>query len=182
MAVKTVQTWADSGGLIIRDSLDTCVVQVVIDGTTYVYSIDMQKGLIFNLDAYGDLGAASQRYLYGYDKGIYYLRRVCCNSPDTTIDFGGYDFYNIRVNGVAMTGVRPERRIPSDRFAINNGKANTRHGDLHAGTMVALYDLQGRRKRIVPYRGATSENGASGFYFVKIPGSNGATLPVVFTK
>jgi hypothetical protein len=144
MSAKTIASWADSTTIITRDTLDTCIIEVIKNGDYYFYMVDMQRGLIISFTLSSIVGSATQQYLYGYDTGIYFLRRVCFF--DTTIENGGYDFYNIRVNDNPVSHVVNIPRSPKRPFVFNAfgkngaidllGKENVR---------MTLYDLLGRR-------------------------------------
>jgi hypothetical protein len=152
MSSLTIASWADSG-IIKRDKLDTCVVEVRKNGYVFSYSIDMRKGLIIASVALtpGAEGSSSHFYLYGEHAGIYYIRKVCSfpdSSADTTINSGGYDFYNIRVNDEPVTPVINLPRAMKSPFAIRamdkNGMRAIYIGDNKA-VRIAAYDLLGRR-------------------------------------
>jgi hypothetical protein len=150
MASATIAPWADSG-TIIMDTPDTCVVQVTMIGYTFTYSIDMQSGLIFLSSTMVEGGGPQffQFYLYGEYNGINYIRRVCCidpSIPDTTLNNGGYDFYNIRINGEPVTPVINPPRAREPRFAIRSaerGAMKVFYGGNEPARM-SFYDLRGR--------------------------------------
>ena len=152
MSSLTIASWADSG-TIKRDSPDTCVVEMRKNGYISTYSIDMQKGLIIASVALtpGSAGSSSHLYLYGEYRGIYYLRKVCCfptTNADTTIDSGGYDFYNIRVNDEPVTPVINPPRAGGPRFSIRSMDKNDLGAFFIGGNAtarIAVYDLLGRQ-------------------------------------
>lgn len=146
MSPLTAAAWTDSGK-ITWDTLDTCVVEISNDSVTKVYSVDMVRGVVIGFMIWGLAGSAQHQYFWGYDKGIYYLKRVACSTFDTTIINGGYEFYNIRVNGEPVPVITPAKR-KQERFSIqwvdrNRGTLvmNGQQGPSRA----ALFDIQGRR-------------------------------------
>ena len=147
MSSGIMATWLDSGA-ITRDSLDTCVVQVSgSDGYYNIYSIDMATGTIIAAYLNSVLGAVSHLYFYGHQNGIYFLRKVCTSSYDTTLDNGGYIFYNIRVNDTLMSPVvqdepRKERLRPGTMGAGNGRKTLVLAPG--ATARLAFYDLLGK--------------------------------------
>jgi hypothetical protein len=152
MSSLTMASWADSG-TIKRDSPDTCVVEVRKNGYVFSYSIDMKKGLIIASVALspGAVGSSSHRYVYGESKGIYYIRKVCCfpdSTTDTTINNGGYEFHNIRINNEPVTQVINTSHSSGPRFAIRvmakNGGRKIFFGGNEA-IRINSYDLRGRR-------------------------------------
>jgi hypothetical protein len=147
MSPLTAAAWADSGK-VIRDTLDTCVVDLSISSVTRIYSVDMRRGVVIGFMKYGDTtGTAEHQYFYGYTGGIYYLQRVACSTFDTTIQNGGYEFYNIRINGeqvpVINTAKRKQERFPFQWVDRNRGTLVM--NGLQGPVRVALFDMRGRR-------------------------------------
>ena len=158
MSSLITASWADKG-TITRDTLDTCVVEIqdtivtvqdTVELETIVwttYSIDMQRGVVIGFVTYGGPGSAQHQYIYGYEREIYYLRKVTF-SFDTTIEYaGGYEFYNIRLNGEPVPVINPGKPKP-ERFSIQ--WLDRRQGILSltgiAGpARAALFDIRGRR-------------------------------------
>ena len=153
MSSLTVASWAN-GGTIKRDLLDTCLVEVRKNGYSFTYSIDMQKGLIIASIARtpDSSGSSSHLYVYGEHKGIYYVRRVCCfptSNADTTILNGGYDFYNIRINGEPVAPVNTLPSARKSRFALRSMDKSGMRAIFTGGNepaRIIVYDLAGRHR------------------------------------
>ena len=151
MASSTFASWADSG-VIISDTLDTCVVRVSKNGYSFQYSIDMKAGLVFAAEnSMPSLATHWQLFVWGEYNGIYYLRRVCSGngSLDTgSIENGGYDFYNIHLNGNTITHIagNPYTRQPSPSFRVMDGKEKKKLlSDINGPVRVSVFDIRGRR-------------------------------------
>jgi hypothetical protein len=147
MSALTAASWADSGK-ITRDTLDTCVVEVQDNGITRIFSIDMLRGVVIGFMIYGGTESAQHQYFWGYDKEIYYLQKVTFSAFDTTITNGGYEFYNIRVNGETVTPVIIPAKRKRERFSIQ--WVDRRQGTISltgitGPSRIALFDIQGRR-------------------------------------
>jgi hypothetical protein len=148
MSSQTIAAWADSGKILV-DTVDSCEVQTPMSGGSYTYVINMKTGLITGLRATSPSGSiATHSYLYGFENGIYFLRRVSFSLYDTTIEStGGYDFYNIKVNGTQYSSIADEHRHARSPFAI-------RYRDRALGALttsgyplrVTWYDLLGRNR------------------------------------
>jgi hypothetical protein len=152
MSSLTIASWADSG-TIKRDSPDTCVVEVRKNGYVFSYSIDMKKGLIIASFALspGAVGSSSHLYVYGEYQGIYYIRKVCCfpdSTTDTTINNGGYEFHNIRINNKPVTQLINTSHSSRPRFGIRvmakNGGRTIYFGG-NEPVRIISYDLRGRQ-------------------------------------
>jgi hypothetical protein len=146
MSPLTAASWADSGK-ITRDSLDTCVVEVLDSGITRIFSIDMLRGVVIGFLIYGGTESAQHQYFWGYDKGIYYLQRVACSMSDTTIINGGYEFYNIRVNGEPITSVVTPSKRKQERFSIqwvDRRQGTVSLTGITGPSRIALFDIRGR--------------------------------------
>jgi len=146
MSSLTAASWADSGK-VTRDTLDTCIVEIPNNGITRVYSIDMQHGVVIGFLIYGGSESAQHQYFYGYNNGVYYPRKVTF-SYDTTIEYGGgYEFYNIRINGEQVPVVNPAKR-KQERFSIqwvDRNQGTLVMNGLQGPARVALFDMRGRR-------------------------------------
>jgi hypothetical protein len=145
MSSATFASWADSG-IVTRDTLDTCVVEIPDSGIMRTYSIDMLRGVVIGFIVSGGPDFAQHQYFYGYDKGIYYPRRVTFGY-DTTIEYGGYEFDNIRVNGEPVPVITPAKRNP-ERFSVQwlDGKHGTISlAGITGPARATLFDIQGRR-------------------------------------
>jgi hypothetical protein len=146
MSSMVPASWADSGK-VTRDTLDTCIVQIGNDSVTKLYSVDMVRGVVIGFMTYGVAGSAEHQYFYGCDKGIYYLRKVTCSTWDTTIENGGYEFYNIRINGDTVPVINPAKRN-LERFSIqwvDRNQGTFVMNGLQGPARVALFDMRGRR-------------------------------------
>jgi hypothetical protein len=148
MSANMVRAWADSAAVIVRDTLDTCVVKVPHNADTVLYWIDMSRGVIIEL-YWGPSEDITHQYFYGYDKGIYYLQKVSCSSPgfDTSISSGGYLFSNIRINGEPVTSVADRLRPEKSPFAIHpigRGRDRIVFTGGEAGMRITAFDMFGR--------------------------------------
>lgn len=157
MSAKMVRAWATSAAVVIRDSLDTCVVKVPDSADTLLYSVDMARGVISGLNWYGASGYVTHQYFYGRDNGVYYLQKVSCSSWDTTIEYGGYRFSNIRINGQPVTSVKRSAQPEKSPFAIH--PAGSRGDQIlftgaQAGMRIAAFDLLGRGLFEIALRGS----------------------------
>jgi hypothetical protein len=103
MSLTMVGDWADSAVGVMDDSPSTCVVKVLHNTDTIFYSVDMLRWLITGLSWHEPpLIDVKQRFFYGFDKGVYYLRKAICSGEDEGSENGGYTFKNVRVNGVPL--------------------------------------------------------------------------------
>jgi hypothetical protein len=149
MSAKTVRAWADSGAVVVYDTLDTCQVHVPYCGDTLFYSVDALRGIIVDFYWYNfnAMTNVTQSYFYGYDKGVYYLQRVAGSSLDTGIESGGYIFTNVRINGQPVTsvtgGVRPEK-TPFAIHALGNGIDRLTYSGAEEGMRLRAFDPLGR--------------------------------------
>jgi hypothetical protein len=165
MTSATIASWADSGS-IIRDTLDTCTVQVQENGASITYTVDMQRGVIISM-VYSDQSYAMHQYFYGCQKGIYFLTKVTFGGDTSIQTNGGYEFYNIRINGEHYTRIANYLDMPQPSIA-GSGRGNS----MPIGTTVSIYDLLGRRvvigNRIGRMDGACRSGGySSGVYLLK---------------
>jgi hypothetical protein len=192
MSSKTAASWAD-GGTVTWDTLDTCVVEILDTNLWIRYSIDMQRGLVVGLFRSDGINSAQHQYFYGCEKGIYYLRKVTF-SIDTTLEYGGYEFYNIRLNGEPVPVINQAKRNP-ERFSIqwlNKIRGTMALTGIQGPAKVALFDVRGRR--IAPgYREVTgmfeinslcpSIGCPSGPVLLRIENSGGVRVfPTVFVR
>jgi len=179
MSAATIAFWADSGS-IIRDTLDTCVVQVQKNGAFNTYTIDMQRGVIVSMTSSSNQGFAVHQYFYGHENGIYFLTKVTFG-PDTTIQsYGGYEFINIRVNGEQFASTIPFPEKPRGRDLRPSEK-------LTNGTVVSIYDLLGRKvvgSGLVGQIDQACRSGgcSSGSYFLKVEKRNVAGSTVIISR
>jgi hypothetical protein len=101
MSPSTAELWADTGAVVVRDSLDTIVLQDTYQDNLYLWAIDKTRWTIVGLYISGPQWAYQASFYYGDFQGIPYLQKV--------VDYLGtvyYDFNNIRLNGQAVSPVR----------------------------------------------------------------------------
>jgi hypothetical protein len=90
-----VGRWNDSAE-VVADSAGICAIKNVNEFGTYYYTIDKSTWLIRSISKSTSYYWMS--FLYGQDKGYAVLRKACANG-DTTLKSGGYEFFNIKING-----------------------------------------------------------------------------------
>jgi hypothetical protein len=149
MSAKMVRAWADSGAVVVYDTLDTCEVHVPYGGDTLYYTVDVPRGLIIGFYWYDFLLSidVTHGYFYGYDKGVYYLQKVSSSMVDSGIEYGGYLFSNIRVNGQPLTTVKNRPRPEQCPFAIfpaADGCDRMAYTGAQEGMRITAFDLLGR--------------------------------------
>jgi hypothetical protein len=146
MSSATFASWADSGK-VTRDTLDTCVVEIRNDTVAKTYSVDMVRGVVIGSIISEPSGYVMHKYFYECDNGIYYLRKVICPlmDEDTTIENGGYEFFNVRITQVPVIN-RAKRQ--QERFAIrwlDKKRGSISLSGTNGPARAALFDMQGRR-------------------------------------
>lgn len=148
MSSETFAAWADSG-VILSDTLDTCVVNVCKDGYCGLYSIDMKTWLVIAamFSTPSGTGNHTKVYYYGNHDGTYYVQKILCGWPptDTTIANGGYEFLNIRINGEAVTPVVTPPRPLRQRFSVQRLDGMVSLFGTTGMSRASLYDIRGRR-------------------------------------
>lgn len=153
------------GGHLLENEADYFVVVSMDMDNEYHFRIDKDTWAIAGLEVRG-LEWYEANYYYGVFEDMRYLRMIAIEG-DTSLDKGGYRFYNIHLNGDPV----PES-ISAVRFV--SGRPPARTGEPGLPGTSRVFDIRGRAVHFgpaanagggTPSRGSGRIEAARGMYF-----------------
>ena len=100
LSSNPIKAWKDKGAVVLRDTLDTCVVSYATTDSSWTYKIDKSRWIVSELVVHSNLldsNVFSGTFIYRDSGGIPVLEKIGL-LRDTTMRHGGYVFSNIKIN------------------------------------------------------------------------------------
>jgi hypothetical protein len=100
LSSNPIKAWKGKGAVVLRDTLDTCVVSYATADSSWTYKIDKSRWLVSELVVHSnplDSNVFSGTFIYRDSGGIPVLEKIGL-LRDTTMRHGGYVFSNIKIN------------------------------------------------------------------------------------